>query len=278
MAKQARSDATYEDARTYFKAALEQLVSAGRGVREFVEFALEKSSEASGRHLRRFLGEVHEGRVGVQGLTESARQAVFGQHITTVQRQAMIREAAYLRAERRGFAGGSPEDDWLAAEREVDEGLLQETGLLGRGRQALASAASGLEEELGSVKDIVNRWLESRSGTSKETEDAGTVKPTSAKTVAAKPAASKPTVPKPTAAKPAATSAKTPAARPTAPKRDAATATTTKPAATKRAAAPAKASKDAGTAESTPAKKKLSRKGSKNTAARRAPAKKGRHG
>ncbi|MGH8277741.1 MAG: DUF2934 domain-containing protein, partial [Steroidobacteraceae bacterium] len=37
-------------------------------------------------------------------------------------RRAMIAEAAYLRSERRGFAGG-PErerEDWLAAETEVD--------------------------------------------------------------------------------------------------------------------------------------------------------------
>jgi Protein of unknown function (DUF2934) len=35
-------------------------------------------------------------------------------------RRAMIAEAAYLRAERRGFTGGSEEEDWLAAEAEVD--------------------------------------------------------------------------------------------------------------------------------------------------------------
>lgn len=35
-------------------------------------------------------------------------------------RRAMIAEAAYLRAERRGFAPGSEEEDWLAAEKEVD--------------------------------------------------------------------------------------------------------------------------------------------------------------
>lgn len=35
-------------------------------------------------------------------------------------RQQMIAEAAYLRAERRGFGPGDPLDDWLAAEREVD--------------------------------------------------------------------------------------------------------------------------------------------------------------
>lgn len=35
-------------------------------------------------------------------------------------RRAMIAEAAYLRAERRGFAPGREEEDWLAAEKEVD--------------------------------------------------------------------------------------------------------------------------------------------------------------
>lgn len=35
-------------------------------------------------------------------------------------RRAMIAQAAYLRAERRGFAGGDEVDDWLAAEAEVD--------------------------------------------------------------------------------------------------------------------------------------------------------------
>ena len=35
-------------------------------------------------------------------------------------RRAMIAQAAYLRAERRGFAPGGEEEDWLAAEAEVD--------------------------------------------------------------------------------------------------------------------------------------------------------------
>ncbi|MGH8148620.1 MAG: DUF2934 domain-containing protein [Steroidobacteraceae bacterium] len=36
-------------------------------------------------------------------------------------RRAMIAEAAYLRAESRGFATGSEEEDWLAAEKDVDQ-------------------------------------------------------------------------------------------------------------------------------------------------------------
>jgi|HubBroStandDraft_1064217.scaffolds.fasta_scaffold967495_1 hypothetical protein len=36
------------------------------------------------------------------------------------QRRALIAQAAYLRAERRNFAPGFEQDDWLSAESEVD--------------------------------------------------------------------------------------------------------------------------------------------------------------
>ena len=42
-------------------------------------------------------------------------------------RRGMIAEAAYLRAERRGFAPGGEHDDWVAAEAEVDA-LLKARG------------------------------------------------------------------------------------------------------------------------------------------------------
>ncbi len=35
-------------------------------------------------------------------------------------REQMIREAAYHRAAQRGFTGGSPEQDWMEAEKDVD--------------------------------------------------------------------------------------------------------------------------------------------------------------
>ena len=41
------------------------------------------------------------------------------------QRAALIAEAAYFRAERRGFVPGHETEDWLAAESEVDALLLQ---------------------------------------------------------------------------------------------------------------------------------------------------------
>lgn len=45
--------------------------------------------------------------------------------ITPQQRQQMIQEAAYYIAKSRGFIGGNPMDDWLAAEAEIDKQLLQ---------------------------------------------------------------------------------------------------------------------------------------------------------
>jgi hypothetical protein len=47
-----------------------------------------------------------------------------GAKITSEARRALIAEAAYLRAERRGFAPGHETEDWVAAEAEVD-GLLK---------------------------------------------------------------------------------------------------------------------------------------------------------
>jgi Protein of unknown function (DUF2934) len=40
-----------------------------------------------------------------------------------VNRETMIQEAAYFRAERRGFAHGGELDDWLAAEAEIERTL-----------------------------------------------------------------------------------------------------------------------------------------------------------
>jgi len=48
------------------------------------------------------------------------RAAVEPPTVSMDTRRAMIAEAAYLRAERRGFAPGGEEEDWLAAEAEVD--------------------------------------------------------------------------------------------------------------------------------------------------------------
>jgi len=45
--------------------------------------------------------------------------------IDTEQRQRLITDEAYLIAERRGFKGGDPAQDWIEAERLVDYRLMQ---------------------------------------------------------------------------------------------------------------------------------------------------------
>jgi len=48
------------------------------------------------------------------------RQATAMPVIEAGERQHLIAVAAYYLAERRGFVDGSPHDDWLLAEREID--------------------------------------------------------------------------------------------------------------------------------------------------------------
>lgn len=48
------------------------------------------------------------------------RRAPVRSALTEAQRQELVAEAAYRRAETRGFLGGDPSLDWLDAEREVD--------------------------------------------------------------------------------------------------------------------------------------------------------------
>lgn len=54
----------------------------------------------------------------------SAPTAPTRAEISTETRHAMIAEAAYLRAERRGFVPGHEVEDWYSAESEIDT-LLQ---------------------------------------------------------------------------------------------------------------------------------------------------------
>jgi hypothetical protein len=60
-----------------------------------------------------------------QPLTLVKAEPVFTQFVGPEQRAALIAEAAYYRAERRGFEPGHETEDWLAAEAEVDAHLLQ---------------------------------------------------------------------------------------------------------------------------------------------------------
>ena len=62
------------------------------------------------------------------------------------QRRRMIAEAAYYKAERRGFNGGDAVRDWCEAEAEIDAGLrqLEQGQFVERIEQALELAATRL--------------------------------------------------------------------------------------------------------------------------------------
>ena len=53
------------------------------------------------------------------------RLVVFDWDGTLADSTALIAEAAYFRAQKRGFEPGRETDDWLAAEAEVDAQLLR---------------------------------------------------------------------------------------------------------------------------------------------------------
>ena len=92
-------------------------------------------------------------------------------------RRHMIREAAYYRAQRRGFSGGDPVRDWLEAEVEIDRILAQEAAeraagpieqfeaqlaaldqemrrLMGRAREAGSEIRSEIETELEKLRPL----------------------------------------------------------------------------------------------------------------------------
>src|SRR6185295_3200065 len=54
-----------------------------------------------------------------------ARRQAMGSDVTAEQRRRMIAEAAYFRAQRRGFENGDSTADWLAAEAEIERALAQ---------------------------------------------------------------------------------------------------------------------------------------------------------
>ncbi len=58
-----------------------------------------------------------------QGTKRALQALMHPLALSQEERRQMIADAAYYRAERRGFAPGGEVDDWLAAEKEVAERL-----------------------------------------------------------------------------------------------------------------------------------------------------------
>lgn len=158
----ANETSTYETVRNYLHDALEQLLAAGRSTYELVDFAVDKFGHSVVPHLTRFQQEIREGQVNVKHLADAARTAVFGVQVTDEQREQMIREAAYFRAVRRGFAEGESAQDWIIAEKEIDALLEKQAGVIGHARKALTAAVSVAEQEVAQAKEAVTAWIASK--------------------------------------------------------------------------------------------------------------------
>ncbi len=83
------------------------------------ERKLESAMEKAAEKLKARIDASENAGAGLRG---------HGGAVDVDTRRRLIAESAYLRAERRGFTGGSPEEDWLIAEMEVDRLLLQGWG------------------------------------------------------------------------------------------------------------------------------------------------------
>ena len=80
--------------------------------------------ELETRLERRFETRLESAVAAIKPATQPTDTSVPRTGIDTEQRQRQITEEAYLIAERRGFQGGSPAQDWAEAERLVDYKLM----------------------------------------------------------------------------------------------------------------------------------------------------------
>ncbi|MBT8419969.1 MAG: DUF2934 domain-containing protein [Gammaproteobacteria bacterium] len=78
-------------------------------------------SEKKNWEIRRVIEGTYKGDLaGNEAAGEPDREMFASDAITPEERWNMIAVAAYYRAEQRGFIGGSPAEDWIAAEEEID--------------------------------------------------------------------------------------------------------------------------------------------------------------
>lgn len=153
---------TYESSKIYLEAALKQMAEAGHRIHDLNEFALEKFGDEFLPYLERFYRDIREGNIRLGSIRQSVATAFFGQVVGAGERERMIREAAYLRAEQHGFGVGSADDDWLQAERQVDRELARHIGLVAKGRKGVSSVREAAEKELADAREAVASWLEKR--------------------------------------------------------------------------------------------------------------------
>ena len=77
---------------------------------------------------------------------------------TSDQKHRMIEEAAYFRAEKRGFTGGDPTDDWFTAEVEIEESIkaLRKADPQNQELAAYERMRQEMKKLLANIHDTVN--------------------------------------------------------------------------------------------------------------------------
>ena len=114
--------------------------------------------------------------------TRASAQAQSSPHelISPDERQQMIAEAAYLRAAERGFEGGDPLADWLAAEAQINRALprpqqqKEELALYEQLRREVQTTLNDIRAGVNaeSVRDAVERAVARVRGAGGQTSDA----------------------------------------------------------------------------------------------------------
>lgn len=83
---------------------------------------------------------------GKKVVTRRAKAPPAKEAISPLERWKMIAEGAYYRAQKRGFIGGNPMDDWVDAEKEIDAKYTVDYS-----RVMTASNPSEMMEQIGKV-------------------------------------------------------------------------------------------------------------------------------
>lgn len=86
---------------------------------------IQKAAESATTKNKMAVGDVSETAAKKErvAISNATIQKVRHPSATPAERHRLIAETAFLKAERRGFDGGDPVEDWLEAEKEVDSSL-----------------------------------------------------------------------------------------------------------------------------------------------------------
>jgi Zinc-ribbon containing domain/Protein of unknown function (DUF2934) len=90
-----------------------------------------------------------------RGASTTASPGTPAPTVAPEERRHMIEEAAYYRAQQRGFDGGDPVEDWLAAEREINR-MLPSPQQQKRELAAYQQLRQSVEKILGDTRETLN--------------------------------------------------------------------------------------------------------------------------